>query len=173
MNSDIKIINLPVSRWREYRDLRLESLKMEPQAFATPFTKALTSPDEEWIGILKNAEKEDKDILLFAEHNGKLIGIVGAYFNKDSKQQGIGNIYGVYVNKAYRDKGIGKKLLEKVLERLQATSKITKAKLTVNLDQSAAKALYEGSGFKIVGKEQFRLGDGLLHEELVLEKDVK
>lgn len=170
MKSPIQIISLPVSRWKEYRNLRFESLKREPQAFGTPFAEAVKRPNDEWIQILRAAETENKDILIFAQDGKKLIGIIGAYFNKDPKNQHIGNIYGVYVNSSYRGCGIGKQLLKKVLERLRSIKGLKKARLMVNQEQKAAVNLYQRSDFAIVGTEKMVLGDGKQHDEYVMEK---
>lgn len=173
MNSSIKIIVLSPSRWEDYKNLRLESLKEEPRAFGTSYEKASKESEEKWRSILINAEKQDKDILYFAEDNGKLIGIMGVYFNKNPESEDIGMIYGVYVNKAYRGKGIGKQLTKKVLERLQNMPGLKKAKLCVNQEQETAVKFYKALGFQIVGTECMQLGDGLKHDLFVMEKKFK
>lgn len=173
MNSDVRIINLPISRWKEYKALRLEAVRSEPQAYRTTYEEASTSPDEKWLEILGNAEKENKDILFFAEDDGKLVGMTGAFFNKTPETENAAMIYGVYLNKKYRGQGIGKQLLLKVLERLENISTISKAVIMVNTQQTIAHSLYRNLGFQEVKKVTLTMADGLDHEEAVLEKELK
>lgn len=57
MKSGITIVIPPVSRWQEYKQLRLESLRKESQAFGAKYTDAKIKSDEEWIERVKASEK--------------------------------------------------------------------------------------------------------------------
>lgn len=173
MDFPIRIVTLPLSRWKEYRDLRIESLKEEPQAFRTTVKEAEDTTKEEWKQILSNAEKEDKDLLFFAEDNHKLVGIMGSFFHKNPELEGIAMIYGVYVNSLFREKGIATQLLQKILERLQTIPSLKTARLMVNTNQAAAIKLYERFGFKKVKEEELMMADGQLHTEFVMEKPLQ
>lgn len=170
MSLDIKIITLPVSRWQEYKLLRLEALEKESQAFGAKYIEAKAKPDDEWTERVKRAEIEDKDIMLFAEDNGQLIGMIGAYFKKSEENQEVANIWGVYVSDAYRGNGIGKQLMEAIVARLKKVPDLKSVKLMVNQEQKPAVSLYQQLGFNIVGTEKFVLGDGKEHDEYIMEK---
>ncbi len=170
MESSITIVSLPLSRWEEYKNIRLEALKHEAHAFGARYSEAKTKPDEEWIQRVTAAEKEDKDIMLFAQDKGKLVGMIGAYFNKSEENLGIGYIWGVYVNKQYRKKGIGKRLMEEIIERLKKMPTVKRIKLMVNQQQKSAVRLYQTFGLTIVGTEKYMLGDGREHDEYIMEK---
>ncbi len=170
MNSDVKIIHLPISRWREYKELRLEALKKEPQAFGANYNETVSKPDDVWIERVKASEIGDKDLMYFAEVNGKLIGMIGAFFNTNEKNQVVSNIWGVYVNEQFRGKGIGKKLMEQLINRVESNNKSKIIKLKVTRNQKEALSLYQRFGFKIVGTIKYILGDGKEHDEYIMEK---
>lgn len=172
MSSSIKIIVISPSRWEEYKTLRLESLKEDPQSFGQTYEKVSNDLDDKWKTVLIQAEKEEKDILYFAEDQGKLIGIMGAFFQKNPDTQDSGMIYGAYVNKQYRGQGVGKQLLAKVIERLSAQPGVNKAKLSVSATEEPAQRLYENLGFKVVSETNAVLGDGKNHKLFLMEKEL-
>ncbi len=63
---DITIVDLPASRWPEFRLLRLEALQDSPQAFGSSYQYEVSLPDDHWIGRLRESE-ERRAVSLFAE----------------------------------------------------------------------------------------------------------
>ena len=103
----ITIISIPKTRWKEYRDLRLEALKNYPPMFGSLYEDEVKFKEKEWTYRMDSDHSE----MLFALDDDKLIGTV-AYFREPRKTQNhIANIVGMYVKKEYQRKGIGKKLL--------------------------------------------------------------
>ena len=159
----IKIIQLPPERWKEYKDLRLEMLLSDPQAFGKSYEKSLNGPDSLWEERLRAAQKKDKLLMLFAESNRKLIGMIGAYFNFDTETKNAAKIFGVYVNKDFQGKGVAKSLQEELLKRIW---------VQVNNSQPAAVKLYEQGNFKTTKKERMILGDGKEYEVDTMEQNL-
>jgi hypothetical protein len=81
-NNDIKIINLPLENWREYKEIRLRALKADPQAFSSNFAKESAYPDEKWQQRLKTANEQDASWLYFAQEKGELVGMIGGIVMK-------------------------------------------------------------------------------------------
>jgi ribosomal protein S18 acetylase RimI-like enzyme len=77
------------------------------------------------------------------------------------------------VAKEARGKGVSKKLMKALLDEFEKIANITKVKLSVNKQQIPAVKLYEGFGFKVVGQENLRLGDGNYYDELLMEKIIE
>ena len=77
---EIKIIQLFPDRWQEYKELRLEALQKDPQAFGQKYEKAREFSDEYWIDHLERSRTKDKILVFFAENNRKLVGMMGAFF---------------------------------------------------------------------------------------------
>jgi ribosomal protein S18 acetylase RimI-like enzyme len=167
MTEGVQIIVLPPSRWAEYRALRLRALQESPQAFGSSHAENVDRPDTFWIGRLRDAES-GRTPLLFAEDDGRLIGLVGAYVEPDEPD--VANIVTVFVMPEYRGRGVGRLLVDAILAEIALWPEIIAARLTVNLLQTAAVATYRQAGFTVVATERNRMGDGELHEELIMER---
>lgn len=166
---NINIIDLPPARWPESRRLRLEALRDSPQAFGASYEQEVAYPDEHWIGRLRESE-ERKAASLFAERDGELVGMIGAFFEAGPE---LATVVAVYVRPEARGQGVGKLLVDAVLDRLREMPGTQRAKLMVNVEQTAAVALYRGAGFVETGTERVPLGDGKLYDELILERSLR
>jgi ribosomal protein S18 acetylase RimI-like enzyme len=167
------IITLPPSRWRENRELRLRALVNAPTAFGRTYEEDAALPDEKWIQWLVDAQN-GKTFLLFAEHENKLIGMVGAILGQGEKRQHSATIIAVYVEPQFRGEGVGQQLLRALLEKLSTDPRIVKIDLHVNTQASPAIALYESLGFEKVGVlEKALYHDGIFHDEYIMTKMIK
>ncbi|MDB5034703.1 MAG: GCN5-related N-acetyltransferase [Chlorobi bacterium] len=166
----VSIITLPPERWREFRALRLQALKEEPQAFGSSHEGNLAYPDQYWIDRLINVEKGMGDIL-FAEDNGTLVGLMGNYFPQETPDTAV--VVMVFVQPEKRGEGIAGVLLETLLNRLRDRPEIERAALTVNVEQKAAVALYTRFGFTIIRTTPDMMGDGNIYDEYIMEKSLR
>lgn len=165
MDNNVKIVKLALDDWQKYRGLRLEALKEEPAAFLSSYEEKVKSPEENWRKKLG-----ETDVMLFAELNGKLVGMVAAFREKDQKIRHITRITSVYVNKNYRGKGIGRLLLDKVLEEIKKNLEVKKIKIEVSESQVAAYQLYKKLGFREIGRTQKEIiVDGKYYDEILME----
>jgi ribosomal protein S18 acetylase RimI-like enzyme len=169
-NNEVQIVKLQPSQWEAYKNLRLRALQEEPQAFGSSYAENVSKPDNYWVERLTDVE-EGKNWLVFAKENNNLIGMMGG-FRKDDDPEDVVNVIAVYVAKEARGKGVSKKLMQALLEDFEKDPSINKVKLSVNKEQIPAVKLYESFGFKVVGEENIRLGDGNLYDELVMEKQL-
>jgi ribosomal protein S18 acetylase RimI-like enzyme len=168
----MEIVKLPIIDWEKYRALRLRALKEDPQAFGSSYANNVNSPPEEWKRRLKKAQEGNSgSYLLFARAQDKLVGMIGAFMEKDATD--TATIIAMYVPKEERGKGISKKLMHTLLVELAQKPHLKTAKLMVNKNQLPAFNLYKNFGFEEVGKEHFKMGDGNYAEELVMEKSLK
>jgi ribosomal protein S18 acetylase RimI-like enzyme len=146
MESDIKIFTCPPERWQQYKELRLEALKNEPQAFAETYEKVEGIDGEEWTRRLSLDDRVN--IRMVAENkDGRLVGMMTAVRSKDNKNNAL--IINVYINKDYRGAGLGKKMLKEILNLLEKVDDIKIIELTVNVAQGAAVSIYKTCGFEI------------------------
>ncbi|MBI2011554.1 hypothetical protein HYS91_02180 [Candidatus Daviesbacteria bacterium] len=53
----IEIIKLNPNRWEEYKELRLQALKENPEAFGSTYEEAADKPDKEWKSRLEKVQK--------------------------------------------------------------------------------------------------------------------
>ncbi|MCY4466837.1 MAG: GNAT family N-acetyltransferase [Chloroflexi bacterium] len=146
------IIELPMTRWREARALRLHALQTDPSAFASSYADELAFADDVWLARAHSAERRAGNMTFFAQLDGELTGMAGANWSQREKNQHVANVYGVYVLPAQRGKGIGGALMQGLLDELARMPQIEKVGLQVNSEEQAAVALYARMGFATVGK---------------------
>ncbi len=140
----IRIGRLPAERWRDYRNLRLESLKNDPSAFGASFNEEKDLSEKVW--------RKRMPSVLFALSDGVPVGMVTYVFVKEMKFSHIAEIYGFYVSPRYRGAGIGAMLLESALSSVRRRKGIVKVKLEANAEQLAALRVYERAGFVVAGR---------------------
>ena len=150
-----------------YRQLRLEALEREPQAFTE-------SPAEHNAVTLETVRKRlsssDQNFVLGAFDDGQLIGIVGFFRRGEAKVSHRGHIWGVYVARECRAKGVGRALMRELIERLRSQPGLEQVTLGVSTGNIAAKRLYESLGFETYGRENraLKIGDEYVDEELMV-----
>ncbi len=157
----------------DYKNLRLESLREEPQAFGSSYKDQKDLPNEDWQTWLDRYKEGKRNWMIFASNSQKLIGMMGAYQTDLDFENKEANIIAVYVTKQSRGKGVSKILMKGLLDKLTNKTSIQKIKLSVNIDQIAAIKLYESFGFKVVEKDTVVLGDGKAHDEYLMQKNIK
>ncbi|MEZ0325229.1 MAG: GNAT family N-acetyltransferase [Fimbriimonas sp.] len=162
----IVVERLDPEEWQAYRDLRLEALKTDPHAFGSSYVTQVEYADGYWKGRLEQAQSGNDNLLLFARENDRLIGMVGAFII----EEGIAYVIAMFVRPEARGRGIGKLLLQTLISEIDRWLIIHTARLTVNKKQAPAFALYTSLGFEVVSEISGILGDGLHHEEWVMEK---
>lgn len=165
--ADFQIVKLAAEAWRQYKQIRLESLLREPQAFGSRYEDQILKPDSYWQGRLAEAQSGEKSWLLFAREGDRLIGMIGAY---RAEEAGVVEIISVYVNREKRGLGVGSLLMSAILDEVIKPGVFQKAVLGVNKEQTTAVALYRRFGFQVVGEKTGVEGDGLAHTGYVMEK---
>ncbi len=163
----MEISRLNQADWEKYKELRLEALQKDSKAFGESYEESAKRTDEEWKKRLENP----KTHIFVARDGDDFFGMAAAYQEEKKKTGHIAYIWGVYVRDSHRGKGIGKKLMQAVLQELQADSEIKKANLNVNTEQTAAVKMYESLGFKIAGTLHKELKEGDEYfDEYLMEK---
>lgn len=155
------IFKLPPDRWREFRELRLEALRTDPDAFGASHQATEQRPDSWWIGCLDAALTDPSRTLWFAEEDGRLIGMAGAYPEQDPANV---NVTSMYVAPSERGKGIGRALLAAVVG--EQTGK--EVRLCVNGDQTAAARLYKAFGFVTLAETPLQRAHGKSNVQLYM-----
>jgi RimJ/RimL family protein N-acetyltransferase len=136
---------------KAYRGLRLEALKGHPTAFGSDYEESLQHPEEYWQEKLKI--NQDREILFFAEMEGRLVGMTGIYRASGKKQAHSATVWGVYVAPELRGLHIAEELIRACLDWGREHGVVI-ARLGVAADNQAAIRCYERCGFKIYGLEK-------------------
>jgi ribosomal protein S18 acetylase RimI-like enzyme len=163
----VEVLPLPPDDWQRYRDIRLEALKNEPRAFSSTYSASLQRPPEFWQGRLAEAAAGENSWLLFAQVEGQIIGLIGAFLSEEAQ---AAEIISVYVQPAWRRQGVGRVLMAAILEAVSQNPAVRKAVLNVNARQPGAVALYQDFGFQVTGEVEAVLGDGNVYPEYLMEK---
>ncbi len=164
----MEIVTLPPEDWQAYRDLRLRALKEDPQAFSSSYADAAQFDEEKWKGRLRDAFQGQRSWLFFARHEGKLVGMIGAFVDEASSE--TATIVSVYVPAEERGKGISSQLMKCILSALSKSSSFKAVSLTVNSTQLSAIGLYRKFGFQPIGTVSAVTGDGKPAEEVTMER---
>jgi ribosomal protein S18 acetylase RimI-like enzyme len=159
------IVTLSPEGWESYRAIRLEALQNEPEAFASNYARMMDRPSSFWITRLEDSASDTRKLLLFAEEDGELLGLVGAY---PDEQPGITNVISMYVRPQSRRKGVGRALLAAIVECLSELPAPHEIRLAVNQSQQAAVNLYSSFGFQKVGEEVLVKGSGEDYVQLTM-----
>jgi ribosomal protein S18 acetylase RimI-like enzyme len=162
----IDIQKLAPSRWEDYKQLRLESLKESPLAFGSAFEEEAKLGVGEWKKRMKNT--------YFAMTGDIPVGMIVCSFNKEVKFRHIAEIYSFYVRAGYRGRGIGKALLGHALRLAKNSPRTIKVRLYVNSQQWAAVKMYRIAGFAVVGRlvREMKVGERF-YTMLVMEKRIR
>ena len=149
----LRITTLPVKEWKQYRDIRLDSLKRAEIALGGNYNKEKEFLPHHWQHLLLEATLKDSNFIpLFIKVDSRVIGIGAVKFTNTSKFDHISRLTAIYIKKSYRGKGIAHKLMNRLIKRAFSNRKIKKIKLIVNQQQIKAVGLYLRSGFRIVGE---------------------
>lgn len=160
MGMNIRVKECNVSTWREFKNIRLESLIYEPDAFSSLLKDTEKYPDSYWIDMVSDIN----NIVLLAYVDNGCVGIIRAALKDEDVNEETAFIGSFYVNSKYRRKGIGKMLMRDLIDRIKRHSEISYVRLWVSDKQYNAIHFYEDFGFKYVGKEE---------NEKIFEKNIK
>lgn len=128
-----------------YRALRLEALRLHPEAFGSAYEEQKDLPLESFARRLR-------DTAFFGAFDAAdLVGSVGLDVQRSLKSSHIGSLIGVYLRKTHRGKGIARALVLTALEH--AESRVLQVHLGVGTENLPAIGLYESLGFARYGTE--------------------
>lgn len=147
--------------WKIWKEIRLESLKLYPEAFGSSYEESSLMSDDSFKQALQ-------DTLVFgAFKEQKLIGVARFSVSQGNKTKHRGNLISMYLKKEHRGVGIAGALINKVIEH--AKTQVSQLHCSVVTDNVAAVELYKKHGFKLYGTEPRSLKiDGKYYDEFLL-----
>lgn len=164
-DESVEIVRLSESRWNEFRQFRIESLKIEPEAFGSSAEEEESYEPEIWKERIHN--------VIFATQTDRIVGMLSCVIRNRVKTRHIADIFGVFVLPAFRRRGIANRLLSEAISYIEEHPEVTKIQLTVNSDQLPAVGLYSKNGFMPVGqlKAELKIGN-MFYDETIMEKHI-
>jgi len=141
----VKIDRLSTEHVLRLKNLRLRSLKEDPDAFGTTWEKAKTYSHDDWIGQLTNLTT------FFAVVDNCDVGMVRGVIDKDN--HGHAHLISMWVAPEARKMGIAKKLIEELMSWARGNG-LSQLLLEVAENNSPAIALYKKLGFVFTGQQR-------------------
>jgi RimJ/RimL family protein N-acetyltransferase len=149
-----------------YRDIRLEGLRCNPEAFGSTFEA------ENAHSLSFFADRIGGSTTFGAFYGSELVGIAGLLIREGQKEAHKGLLVGMYVRPSARRAGVGRRLVETIVEA--ACQRVELIQLAVVSDNEAARRLYASLSFLEYGLEKKALKyDGRYYDEVLMAKDLK
>jgi ribosomal protein S18 acetylase RimI-like enzyme len=149
----------------QYRDIRLEALQANPEAFGSTFELENAQPlswFSDWLG---------GSTVLGTFRNAELVAIAGFAVQQGQKTAHKGMLWGMYVRPAARKASVGRRLVEAICNL--ARQQVELIQLAVVRDNEQARSLYARLGFLEYGVEKNALKqDGRYYDEVLMAKDL-
>jgi GNAT superfamily N-acetyltransferase len=148
--------------WQAWRDVRLEALRLHPEAFGGSFEEERERSGEDWrLGLRR--------VTALAYREGGAISGIAVYAqNTAAKMRHRANLFSMFVRPHARGKGVGAALVRAVLD--EARGKALQVHCNVVTSNDRARRLYERHGFEVYATEPraLRLGDSFHDEHLMV-----
>lgn len=136
-----------------YRDLRIQALRTNPEAFATTYEDYLSRSTEQ---VASQLEPDTEHFTLGAfreDRSDELVGTATLVRERSPKMHHIANVVAMYVAPDVRRQGVGRHLLTEVIRRARQLEGLDQLRLCVIQDNDAAIRLYQSIGFQTYGVE--------------------
>ena len=122
-----------------FREIRLEGLRLTPQAFTAALSEEAILPLETF------RERLETHHVLGAFDADGLQGVMGLHLSDSPRTGHVGEIWGVYLREAARGTGLARRMLEQLAET--ARGRVEALQLGVGFYNTPARRLYASVGF--------------------------
>lgn len=162
---NITIRQLAPDDLEAFRQLRLEALRLHPDAYSSTY--------EDWVQLSDDEWREKMQVPLFAAFDGDTpVGVTGLWPQNGMRTAHRALVVMVYVQSAMRGKSVAQ-LLFKAVEDYARGNNITQLELNVLADNQAAYKFYLREGYTEFGRRPNCLNlDGKMYEEVLMLKPV-
>jgi RimJ/RimL family protein N-acetyltransferase len=131
---------LDVSDVDAFRDIRLEALRLHPEAFASSYEVEAAEPSEKFRDRLARGARFGGFV------KGRLAGVAGFWRHDAARFRHKGVLIGMYVRESERGTGLADEIVGAVIEH--ARLQVELLQLSVATTNSRAVRFYERMGFK-------------------------
>jgi RimJ/RimL family protein N-acetyltransferase len=151
-----------------YREVRLEGLRLHPDAFTSSYEDEVQLTDAAFRQRIPDVPPDVIFDAFLAGDAGTsvLVGVVGFRANSRQKQLHRAEVWGMYVRQAARGRGLAAALLARVIEHARGFPAIERIHLTVEAGNQPARAVYQAAGFLPFGidRHMVKLGPGQYYD---------
>ncbi|MFB7554203.1 GNAT family N-acetyltransferase [Streptomyces sp. NPDC056154] len=160
------IQNIQREQADDFWKLRLEALRLHPEAFGSSYEEQVRIPMDE-VPLKINSQPDNYILGAFSEEND-LMGMAGFRREQSMKVRHKGMIWGVYVSHEHRGLGIARKLMQEILRRGKEIEGLQQIQLTVVTSNHTAAELYKRLGFVTYGIEK----DALIYQGQAYDEEL-
>jgi len=161
----IHIRQLTPADAESFRELRLEGLRLNPEAFGSTYDFEKDQPLDRYTGWLTNST------VFGAYQNSQLIGTASFTQLSGQKDSHKGLLRAMYVRTTHRRSGAGRLLVEAIIQA--ARQKVEQLQLSVVSTNQPALRLYQSLGFRQYGLEPHALKhNGTYSDEILMSLDL-
>jgi len=151
----------------DFRSVRLDALRLHPEAFGSSYEEEAHEALDEFARFIA-----PPCATFGAVAGDRLVGIAGLYVSPRLKQRHKGKLVGVYVDAAFRRARLARGLAETVITAARQ-AKLRSLSLSVTVGNATARRLYVSLGFQTYGIERRTLlVNGVLHDEELMALDL-
>lgn len=143
------------------REIRLNALRCDPQAFGSTYEAEEGVPSADWSRLAAVSSEGSSRFIAVAELDGRLVGIAGGYQPDESPDER--GIWGMWVVPEARRLGIGRDLVRAVRGWSKHSGAVRLILWVVETNEPAV-ALYRSMGFTETGETQLLPSDETLVE---------
>jgi ribosomal protein S18 acetylase RimI-like enzyme len=149
----------------EYWRIRLDALRLHPEAFASDFEDEVRLDHAQIVGRFSVPGLTR----LGGFAVGSLVGTVGWSVGSGAKVKHKAHLFGMYVDGAHRGTGLARQLVEAVITGAREAGAIV-LNLSVTAGNAPAQRLYREMGFVVYGVEPraYKVGDHYYDSELMV-----
>ena len=150
--TEIVVRPLNSDDWEAFRNLRLKALREEPIAYGISVDDEAGKSDEEWKSICSDAFHGNGKWFFVAEHEGKLIGMLGATELFGTHMRHQVEICSAFVEASFRKQGVLTEMYIGLRRRLEEVPYLEQMIVWVTLyENQKSKSLFENFGFILAG----------------------
>jgi len=161
----ITVRQLAPSDVESLREIRLEGLRLNPEAFGSAYEDEHTAPLDKYLGWLANSQ------MFGAFDESQIVGIAAFGVFTGRKDSHKGWLRAMYVRPSHRRTGASRMLVQAVLDAARHHVEIVQ--LTVVSTNTPAIRLYESFGFRQYGLEPRALKyNNLYSDEILMSLDL-
>lgn len=160
MEDEYTLRRLLPSQWEDYKSIRLEALKTNPEMFGSNYAKEATYSQSDWVSFLEN----DSRAMFALYHATSLIGLSGVTLKKDDATTAV--LFASFIQLSHREKGLSKLFYQARID----WARQKKCRLIIvshRIGNILSKAANQRFGFKYTHTEEVNWPDGVRADELV------
>jgi len=151
-----------------YRRIRLDALRLHPEAFSAAYE------DEKTLGMQQVVERLTTTVTMFGAFTeaGDLVGMVGLRLNRGAKVRHKADLISMFVDAAHRGSGVSRRLVEAVIAGARDAGAV-ELQLFVTAGNARAQRMYRAMGFTPYGVERRALKvGGRFHDQELMALDL-